>query len=352
MKLKRWHIWLGLIISAVFLYLALRNVDFRNVWQVLKNANFWWLIPGLLIYFVGVYLRAWRWQYLLKPLRHIPLPMLFPIINIGYMGNNVYPARAGEFLRAIVLKKREDISISASLATIVVERIFDAVVILAFVILNLGQFSKAIASENIASTVQKLALIAGIIFLVLLLAFIIVAMFPNKAKSIIDWFVEHVVVKRFRQGISNFSERFLEGLASLRSPRDALMVLFTTILVWVFETGLYWSVMKAMGMNLSFTFLMLLNGVVNLVLLVPAAPGGIGTFDAASKAMLEAFGVGAEVALGYTLILRVVLWVPITLLGAYYFLREGLKWNLDLKAVEEQLDCKTQVSDQIDNKNP
>ncbi len=336
MKLKRWHIWLGLVISAVFLYFALRGVDFKGVWQVLKEANFWWLLPGLLIYFLGVYLRAWRWQYLIKPIKKVPLRVLFPIINIGYMGNNVYPARAGEFLRAIVLKKREDISISASLATIVVERIFDAVVILAFVVLNLGQFSKAIASENLANTVQKLAVIAGIIFLLLLLIFVLIAMFPKTAKKAIDWVIAHIVIKRWRNGISNFAERFLDGLASLRSPKDALMILFTTILIWIFETGLYWSVMKAMGLSLSFPFLMLLNGVVNLVLLVPAAPGGLGTFDAACKAMLEAFGIGAELALGYTLVLRVVLWLPITILGAVYFLREGLRWNLDLKSLEGQ----------------
>lgn len=336
MKMKRWYIWLGLLISVVFLIVALKNVDLRGVWQTLKNANFWWLIPGLAIYFLGVYIRAWRWQYLIKPIKKVPLGVLFPIINIGYMGNNVYPARAGEFLRAIVLKKRADISISASLATIVVERIFDAVVILAFVILNLGQFSKAITSESLSNTVEKLALIAGIGFTMLLFLFILTAMFPAGAKKIIDWFIDRLVFTRLRLAISGFAERFLEGLESLRSPGVALMILFTTVLIWTFETVLYWSVMKAVGLSMSFLFLMLLNGVVNLVLLVPAAPGGLGTFDAASKAMLEAFGIVPELALGFTLVLRVALWLPITILGAIYFFREGLKWNLDLKHLEEQ----------------
>ncbi len=335
MKLKRWHIWLGLVISAVFLYIALRNVDFDGVWQALEGANFWWLLPGLLIYFLGVYLRAWRWQFLLNPVKKVPLKTLFPIINIGYMGNNVYPARAGEFLRAIVLKKREDISISASLATIVVERTFDAVVILAFVILNLGQFSKAIASETLANTVQKLAVIAGFIFMVLLFIFIVMAIFPQKLTKGINWIIDHLVIKKLRSSITNIAERFLDGLASLRSPKAAVMVLVTTVLIWLFETGLYWSVVKVMGLSLGFPFLLLLNGVVNLVLLVPAAPGGLGTFDAASKAMLEAFGIGSELALGYTLVLRVVLWLPITIVGAIYFLKEGLNWNLDLKQIEE-----------------
>lgn len=349
MKLKRWHIWIGLLISAVFLYLALRGVDFGGVWQTLKQANYWWLLPGLLVYFLGVYLRAWRWQYLLKPLKKISLKVLFPIINIGYMGNNVYPARAGEFLRAIILKRRQDVSISGSLATIVVERIFDAVVILGFVLLNLGQLTRVGLSTNLAATIQTLAIWAGFIFVLILLVFILVAMFPKPTQKLLTWVVTHLIPQRFRESIQNIGERFLEGLASLRSPADALMVLLTTALIWTFETVLYWSVMKAMGLNLSFLMLMLLNGVVNLVLLVPAAPGGIGTFDAASKVMLEAFGVGAELALGFTLVLRVVLWLPITIVGAIYFVREGLKWTLDLKTLEAQAICENTYQEDPQN---
>ena len=96
MKLKRWHIWLGVAISAVFLYLAFRKVDFSLVWQYLKQAQWSWVLLGLAVYFFGVLLRAWRWQILLNPLKRLPIRRLFPVVAIGYMGNNVYPARAGE----------------------------------------------------------------------------------------------------------------------------------------------------------------------------------------------------------------------------------------------------------------
>ena len=94
-------------------------------------------MPGVAVYFVAVWARAWRWHYLLKPIKPIPTRVMFPITCIGYMGNNIYPARAGEVLRAVVLKRREGVPISASLATIIVERIFDGVVMLAFVFVNL-----------------------------------------------------------------------------------------------------------------------------------------------------------------------------------------------------------------------
>jgi len=331
MKVKRWHIWLGLVISAVFLYLALRKVDFRGVWQALRETQFLWLLPGLAIYFVGVLIRTWRWQYLLKPLKPVPIKTLFPIVNIGYMGNNVYPARAGEVLRSIVLKKREDVSISGSLATILVERIFDAVVILAFVILNLGQLAKMNLPDTIKQSLQQIALWVGLIFLVMLAIFVAIALMPVRAKKGWLWINERVIPKRFRKAAQGIGEKFLEGLASLRSPLDFFMVLLTTAAIWTCETGLYWSEMKAMGLSLSFTTLMLINGAINLVLLIPAAPGGLGTFDAACKTLLVAYGIEPEAALGYTLILRVALWVPITVLGAIYFIREGLKWNMDIK---------------------
>jgi uncharacterized protein (TIRG00374 family) len=100
------------------------------------------LIPGVAVYFLGVWARAWRWHYLLRPVKSVPTRVMFPIVAIGYMGNNIYPARAGEVLRAVVLKRRQDVPVSASLATIIVERAYDGVVMLAFVFLNLPELAR------------------------------------------------------------------------------------------------------------------------------------------------------------------------------------------------------------------
>jgi hypothetical protein len=154
--------------------------------------------------------------------------------------------------------------------------------------------------------------------------------------------IHAVIPKRWREALINITDRFLDGLMSLRSPKVAVMILVTSILIWVLETGLYWSVDQALGLGLNFRQLMLLNGVVNLVLLIPAAPGGLGTFDAAGRAMLQTYGIAAEPALGYTLVLRIALWVPITILGTIYFLREGLKWTTDISEMQSQAKTKTE----------
>ncbi len=337
---KRWMFWLGLVISAVFLYLAFREINYQDLWAALGSIRLWWLIPGLAIYFTGVLVRAWRWRYLLKPLKPIALTTLFPIINIGYMGNNVFPLRMGEVLRAVVLKRREDISISASLATIVVERIFDAVVVVGFVLLNLGQLTTVSAGGGLAQ-LGSLATWAVVVFLAGLGIFILIAMFPKPALSVIHRVIAAILPNRWQESATHIADRFLDGLMSLRSPKDAFMILFTSVLIWLLETGLYWSVEQALGLGLNFGQLMLLNGAVNLVLLIPAAPGGLGTFDAAGRAMLEAYGIAAEPALGYTLVLRIVLWVPITVIGAIYFLREGLKWTTNVDEMQAQAEAKS-----------
>jgi uncharacterized protein (TIRG00374 family) len=131
--------------------------------------------------------------------------------------------------------------------------------------------------------------------------------------------------------------KFLDGLASLRSPFNVLMVFFTSVIIWLLETGKYWFVMHAFNFSVSFFALMLMNGIVNLATTIPSAPGYIGTFDAPGIAVLTAYGVDHSVAAGYTLVLHVALWLPITLLGAYYLAHEGIKWSDSLRVETEKL---------------
>jgi len=106
-----------------------------------------------------------------------------------------------------------------------------------------------------------------------------------------------------------------------------LIVLGTSVVIWLFETGMYWFVMQAFTFEVNFSAMMLMNGIVNLATMIPSAPGYVGTFDATGIAVLEAYGVARSIAAGYTLVLHAALWLPITLLGAYYMARESLSWG-------------------------
>jgi hypothetical protein len=332
--LKRWQFWAGLIISVGFLYLALRGMHLDRVWDVMQTAKYTWLIPGIAVYFLGVWVRTWRWHYLLRPVKKVTTSRMFPIVTIGYMGNNIYPARAGEVLRAVVLNRREGVPVSASLATIIVERIFDGVVMLAFVFLNLPQLASLTDSSGFVGSIRSLALWGAAGFIGALAIFLLAAMFPFTAERITRRLIDRMVPVRWRERAQQISGRFLEGLESLRSPQDAVMIFLTSVIIWLLETGKYWFVMHAFPFEVSFFALMLMNGIVNLATTLPSAPGYIGTFDAPGIALLQAYGVPGEIAAGYTLVLHVALWVPITALGAYYFLREGYKWGQKIEAPE------------------
>jgi glycosyltransferase 2 family protein len=318
---KRWQFWLGLLISAVFLYLALRGLDLPEVWEHVRNGQYWWLVPGVGIYFFGVWARTWRWHYMLRALKVVSLRRLFPVVCIGYMGNNIYPARIGELLRAYVLRRKEGVSISASLATILVERIFDGVVMLLFVFVGLP------LAPSIPDNWRNFVIIFSLLFFGALGVFFVIAASPHRSRALSDWVIDRLVPARFREAIRGFAGRFLEGLYFLRSGRDVAMIFVTSLVVWLAETGKYWFVMHAFDFEVSFFVLMLMNGVVNLFTTIPSAPGYIGTFDQPGIEILKAFGVPPNIAGAYTLVLHGALWLPITLLGAFYMWRESLSWR-------------------------
>jgi uncharacterized protein (TIRG00374 family) len=207
--MKRWQFWVGVLISILFIWLALRGMRLDQFWNAVKDANYVWLIPGIAVYFVGVWVRAWRWHYLLGPIKKIPTETMFPITTIGYMGNNVYPARAGEVLRAVILKRKEGVSVSASLATIIVERIFDGVVMLAFVFVNLPELAKLTGSSGFVGNIQQVAVIGTGVFLGALAVFLVAAMVPQTAAKIGLWAIEHLTPSRLHERITSVMNKFL-----------------------------------------------------------------------------------------------------------------------------------------------
>ena len=194
--MKKWQFWLGLGISLFFVWLVVRGLDWSAFWETVTTAHYWWLIPGVAVYMVAVWARAWRWHYLLRPIKPISTNKMFPIVCIGYMGNNIYPARAGEVLRAVILKRREGVPVSASLATVIVERIFDGVVMLAFVFLNLPELARINSDSGFVGDIQSVTVWGAVIFAVALAIFLLAAMFPQVTARVGLWFIERLTPKR------------------------------------------------------------------------------------------------------------------------------------------------------------
>lgn len=325
-RLKRYgQLLIGIGISAFFIYITLPSLHLPDVLRALRTANYWWLLPGIAVYFVGLWARAWRWHYTLRHLKPVPVARLFPLVCIGYFGNNIYPLRAGEVIRSYVLRRREEIAISSSLATVLIERVFDGLVMLLFVFLALP-FAPMPANYQTLVVVLTVSMVgaAGV--------FIWMAAQPRLMAAAYTRFADFALPERIRIRTDDLYERFMAGLASLGRGNDVLMIFATSIVIWLLETVKYWFVMHAFDFQVGFIVLMLMNGLVNLATTLPSAPGYIGTFDTPGIETLVAFGVDRNLAASYTFTLHAALWLPVTAVGAFFFWREHLRWDDFAKA--------------------
>jgi len=317
---RRWRFWLGVAISVVFLVYALRGQKLPEVWEGLRHANYLWLIPGILVYFGAVWLRAYRWKYLLRPMKSVGMRRLLPVVTIGYMGNNVFPFRAGEVIRAYVLKRKESVSASASLATILVERIFDGITMLVFVFAVLP-----LVPTN--EFLSQLLPFMSVFFFGALVAFFLIASSPSRTERVYQWMVARLVPGRFRAQAAGLLGKFLEGLQVLRSGRDMAFVMGISIVLWLVEAWKYWFVMQGFAFDQPFYVLVFACAIVNLATTIPSTPGYLGTFEVAGIESLVLFGVVRHTATSFMLALHAALWFPITVVGAYFAWRESISWG-------------------------
>ena len=262
---------------------------------------------------------------------------------IGYFGNNVYPLRAGEVLRSYVLKREYGVRMSASLATVAIERLFDGLTMLAFVFVALPMV--ALDAKGL-SDYRPWIIGFTALFLVALVAFLAIAPRPELVRRLAtppaDWTARAWATvgggerAAHRERLLAVVDRFMLGLDSLARGRDVARIFGTSVLVWLAETIKYWFVMHAFeDLWVSFFTLMLMNGIVNLATSLPAGPGHIGTFDGPGIMVLVSAGVPQALATAYTLVLHVALWLPITALGGWYLWRSHISLRQAQRALAE-----------------
>jgi len=324
---KNWRVWVGLLISALFLYLAFSRIDIWQTWQALQTANYLWLLPSLVAYFIGVGVRAVRWRYLLRQVKEVTARRLFPVIVIGYMANDVLPLRTGELVRAYVLRRREGISASAGLATIVVERLFDGLAMLTFIVVVIAFFVPLPGSTSPgALDLGWLTRTTGLLFLVALVVFLVIAASRQRALALFDCFARPLPAGP-RQRLRGLADAFLGGLVVLQHPTDAFIAFALTLLAWLFEATMYLLLLPAFNLAQPFSVILLTTAVANLGTILPSTPGYVGVFDALVMGVLTLFGqppLPAEAALSYALVVHAALYFPITLWGFYYAWKEGV----------------------------
>jgi glycosyltransferase 2 family protein len=344
--------WIGVVVSLFFLVLVFRDQHPDQIWSALQQANYVALLPALVFYFAGVAVRTVRWQVLLRPiLPQTSLLRLYEVVVIGYMANDVLPARLGEVVRAFVLNRRTGVTKSAILGTIVVERIFDGIIMVGFIAL-----SALFITLN--ETLDNLLKIGSVLFLIALGGFIFLAMSPSRITRLIDVLLGQgplglVVPESIIRRAHRVSASFVSGLQVLRSGMAVLGVLATSLIAWLLETSMYWVLGEwGFNLNLPFAAYMLTTAAANLSTLVPSTPGYVGVFDFVAKEVLvNLFAIGKTLATTYVLVLHAALYFPVTLWGIVYMFRESLSWS-DLGRLEKGESTGHPIVEDEDNGKP
>jgi uncharacterized protein (TIRG00374 family) len=299
--------WLGVGGTAVFLGLFFWRTDLGELADALAQANYWWVVPAVAIWFVSAAVRSLRWHYLLRRLVGLSTATLYPIVIIGYMANNLLPLRTGEIVRAYVLGERHKVSKMSTLGTIAVERVFDGVILVAFLVL-------AGAVLGLSSELRWLAVAMALLFALLLGVLIYAAFSPERASRWVERIIG-LLPRSLRQQARGPVDSFLSGLQSLQSPYLVSLVLATSLGAWLLEALVYYLVGLAFNIDEGFVAYLMVAAAANLAITLPSASGGIGPFELLTKETLTFLGVGSSVAGAYAVALHGLLLLPVIVAG-------------------------------------
>ncbi len=319
---------LGLVIAIVASYLALKDVDLQELARAVASAQYVYVLPALVLTFLGYASRTWRWQILIAPLKRIPFTTIFPLLVIGFAWNVAIPLRIGELARAHLLGQRAQLSRSMLLATIVVERVLDGVAIMA--LLSLVAWLHPQLPEWVNDFSRIATLLFGIAFIAL-----VMLMISEKLTLRILLLATARLPHAIGGRVNALALSFTQGFMALRSPSHVLLIALSTCMIWLIEIASYAVFFPAFGLSLDGpTFFSAANFyavILNLTTLVPSSPGFVGTMQYFGKLALSVFEVEPAIALSLTVIAHATQLFVILALGLWAIWHEGLS----IKRIEQ-----------------
>ncbi len=309
--------WLGIAVSAFFMALLFRKIDFNQLVSALVSVDYRFILLAVASTFISYFLRAVRWRYLLIPEKHIPLTSLYPATIIGYMANNLLPARLGEFVRAYVLAQREGLQTPTVFASLVIDRLFDGFTVLLILLLTLFTLK---LPEGLADAATLLRT-GGIVMFVLyaaVVAFLI--LLKSQTMRTLAW--TGIILKPFPQ---RFSDRlipllgsFISGIRISSKGGHIAAVLATSLSIWVFCIIPVDMVLRGFGLHLPIAASMFILVLLVFAVMVPASPGFIGTYHYACFKGLSAFDIAGPTAVSIALVLHAIGFFPVIIAGFFH----------------------------------
>jgi uncharacterized protein (TIRG00374 family) len=333
-----WRSALGILLSAGLLYLAFRDIHFADVVAKLRQANLVLLALSAVAATFIFPLRARRWRPILDPIApNLPFGVLWRPTAIGMMINNVLPYRAGEIARAFALSRSTpEVPFPAAFASLVVDRLFDAVVLLMLMFGAMLDPAFPRGAQVFGYTMGSIA-VSGLTFVVaVLVAMYAMVLFPGRVLSLFELVARSIAPRLEDKGRAALVA-LTDGLGVLRTPSRFAAVFGWTVLHWLLNAFAFWIAFRAVGITAPYTAALFLQGVIAIGVAAPQAPGFFGVFELFGKEGLGLYGVSPDAAVTWAIGFHILSYLPITVIGAWYFLRAGLSMG-EIASVETDSD--------------
>jgi uncharacterized protein (TIRG00374 family) len=312
------RVLIGLAITAVTLWFALRGVSFATLLRDIARANLAiLLIPSVPAYLASLYIRALRWRHLTLALARIDRGAVFRATSVGFMANNVFPLRIGEVVRSWYLGRESNVSSTAIFGTVIVERLIDAAVVLSLAFLVLGSRGAAATGLDLRAVLPPLAALVAVpvVFIVAL------RLAPEQTVALGARISGPLLPRRWSEGIERLLRQLAEGLAGLRGRHSVMWVTIHTANLWLVISIIpFVAALMALGIDLGGP-VQTLTAAYNLLIWVgaavalPSAPGFFGPYHAACWVALQPLGVAKEAAVALGTLSHAVFWVTVTVTG-------------------------------------
>jgi hypothetical protein len=318
---RRFHLQsavVGLVIGLGCIAILLRQVDLKQSWNTLGRLNGPFLLVPLALLFVNLPLRAWRWWLIFPSSARPPLAACLTVLGIGNMANFLLPGRAGDLARCVLVGRANSLTDSSrTLATLAVEKVMDGMALVGMVLF-------AVWAVHPPHWVLRLLWAATLIFgcvLVLLLAL------RHRTRALIDFVrraFRRVHLSSLEEKFDGLLSSFADGLSALSSGGEALTLLLMTAAIWTAEASTIWGLAGALGLAVSFKSALVASAVLGLGLMIPAAPGGLGTYELFGTEAFKLTGLVAGSALALTVVIHAWVFVTNIVVGVCLLGVEGI----------------------------
>jgi uncharacterized protein (TIRG00374 family) len=302
----------GICISVIFLYFAVKNVRYDEFMKYVHQLNFLYIIPALLPGLIAYLVRAWRWNYFLSSVGRFKVKGLLSATMIGFMANNILPARVGEIIRALVLSKKESISFISVLSSLIAERVMDGFtisIVALFVIYTLP------VNENI----KYFGLSFFAFFLIILILMFIFINSISVKKKLFGIFPERISIK-----INKYLNKIMSGIEGLNQVKNSGITFISAFMIWFLSSIYFYFMGLAMNIKLPFSASFSIFISVALGVIIPSSPGFIGVYHFFCQKAIEMYGVDTSKAFAYAVVTHFVQFIAVTALGFLFLFYENI----------------------------